>query len=301
MTVFSATNATVLAAVENWMSMRIRFILHYPIMKVRICAVQFVITKNKEENLKKAETYFETASKNKCNIICFPEMFLQGSLELEDYDGNFVRQAKRKFSELSKNHRIYSIMGSIIEKRGKQIFNASYVFDDKGKILGRYDKIHLVRNSEREKLSRGKSAKVFKTKFGKIGIQICRDLLYPEVTRELMRKGAEIVFCPSYWCSRSSSYPRIYNEKYFGRKEPREVDFLVSARAIESECVFIYVNAAGEMKEKKKWNVLLGRTQIAVPFYGAVKRIEDNREGILIFDVDKKIISDAKKVYYIDN
>ena len=189
-------------------------------------------------------------------------------------------------------------MGSIIERFGKNFFNISYLFDEKGRIIGSYKKIHLVKYNEGKNLKRGKSADVFKTKFGKVGIQICRDLLYPEVTKKLMLKGAEFVFCPSYWCSKSTGYPKLYNEGYFGDKEPREVDFLVSARAIESEVVFVYVNAAGEFKSGKSHDVLLGRTQIAVPFYGTVKRIENNSEDVLTFDVDRKIVKDARKIYY---
>ena len=155
-----------------------------------------------------------------------------------------------------------------------------------------------MKYNEGKNLKRGKSADVFKTKFGNIGIQICRDLLYPEVTRELMMKGAELVFCPSYWCSKSTGYPKMYNEGYFSDKEPREVDFLVSARAIENSVVFVFVNAAGEFNDKKSHDILLGRTQIAVPFYGTVKRIEGNKEGVLIFEVDNKIVKNARRVYY---
>ena len=82
-----------------------------------------------------------------------------------------------------------------------------------------------------------------------------------------MLKKTEIVFCPSFWCSKSSHYSRIYNYKYFKNKIPDEVTKLVSARAIESETVFVYVNAAETFNYNGEKNILLGKTQIALPFY----------------------------------
>ena len=269
-------------------------------MIVKICAAQTSISKNKNANLSNAEKYFIKANKSGCKIICFPEIFLTGNFNLRDYDEDFIKKAKQKFSEYCRMYKIHAIMGSIIEKRNGNFYNTSYLFDDKGKILGKYDKIHLVKKSESKKLHRGNSPKVFKTRLGNIGIQICRDLLYPEITRELMLKGVGIIFCPSYWCEYSTTYPKIYAEKYSDKIKPREVDFIVSSRAIEAECCFVYVNAAGVIKEGKKHDILLGRTQIAVPFYGCVARIEDNSERVLIYELNTDILKDAKKVYCIN-
>ena len=80
-------------------------------------------------------------------------------------------------------------------------------------------------------------------------------------------------------------------------KIPKEVDALVSARAIESETVFVYVNAAGNFS---KSDILLGRTQIALPFYGTTDILSHNKEGVIIKEVDLSIVKDAKKVYKIE-
>ncbi len=188
-------------------------------------------------------------------------------------------------------------MGSIIEKINGRFFNISYLFDGKGGIEGSYKKNHLVQKSEAEYLASGNEVSVFKTKIGNIGIEICRDLLYPEITRKLMLKNAEIIFCPSFWCAKSPSYDWIYSNKYFKNEAPREVDALVSARAIESHSVLVYVNAACSFSSE---DILLGRTQIALPFYGTRSMLENNKEGVLIKEVDLSIVKDAKKVYKIE-
>ncbi|MBI1936481.1 carbon-nitrogen hydrolase family protein [Candidatus Woesearchaeota archaeon] len=263
--------------------------------KIRICAVQFKASPDFESNIKRAEVFFRKAGKDKCDIICFPEVFLTGGLR-KSYNPKTPAKSKKIFSHLSKKYKTYSIMGSIIEKINGKFYNISYLFDGNGKILGNYKKIHLVQKSEGKYLSAGSKAKVFRTKIGNIGIQICRDLLYPEVTRNLMIKGADIVFCPSFWCSKSSSYDWIYNNKYFKNRLPDEVTALASARAIESETVFVYINAAG----KSSSGTLLGKTQIALPFYGTIAALNHNKEGIIIREVDLEIVRDAKKVYKIE-
>ena len=265
-------------------------------MKTKICAVQFQIYSSYEKNIGRVEQFFKIANKKNCDIICFPEVFLTGPLNKKDYNPKIPVESKKIFSRLSKKYNLYSIMGTIIEKINNKFYNTSYLFNDKGKILGSYKKNHLTRD-ESKYITPSDDVKVFKTKIGNIGVQICRDLLYPEITRNLMLKKADIVFCPSFWCSKSDSYDWIYNNKYFRNKIPDEVTFLVSARAIESETVFVYANAAGNFNSK---NNLLGKTQIALPFYGTTDSISSNKEGLLLKEIDLKIIKDARLVYKIE-
>jgi len=269
--------------------------------KIRICAVQSKVNERFDKNITKVEHFFKKANSKDCDIVCFPEVFLTGGLYKKEYDPEIPFLSKKLFSKLSENYRLYSIMGSVIEKIGDNLYNISYLFNDTGSILGTYKKNHLVQKSEAQYLKSGMNISVFRTKIGNIGIQICRDLLYPELTRKLMIKNADIIFCPSFWCSKSSSYDRIYNDKYFKNKLPTEVDSLVSARAIESETAFVYVNAAGTFNHDGQKNILLGRTQIAVPFYGTIAKLNHNKEGILIKEIDLNIVKDAKKIYDIES
>ncbi len=268
--------------------------------KIKICAVQFEIDKNFNKNINRVEQFFKKANKHNCDIICFPEVFLTGGLFKKKYDTSIPIKSKRIFSKLSENYGLYSIMGSIIEKINNKFYNISHLFDNNGNIIGNYKKNHLVQNSEAKYLKAGNEVKVFRTKIGNIGIEICRDLLYPEITRKLMLNKADIVFCPSFWCSKSSAYDRIYNHKYFKNKIPDEVTSLVSSRAIESELVFVYVNAAGTFNNKNQKNILLGKTQIALPFYGTTNILNHNKAAVLIKEIYLSIVNDARKVYKIE-
>ena len=267
--------------------------------KTKICAVQFKIYKDFNKNIIQAEKFFKKANKNNCDIICFPEVFLTGGLYKKKYDPPIPIKSKKIFSKLSEDYGLYSIMGSIIERLNNKFYNLSYLFDNEGGIIGNYKKNHLTKN-EQSYLTSDDKTPVFKTKIGNIGIQICRDLLYPEITRQFMLKGAQIAFCPSFWCSKSSQYSDVYNYKYFRNKTPKEVDALVSSRAIESEIILVYVNAAGTFNYNMQKNILLGKTQIALPFYGTTNILDNNKEGVLIKEIDLKIVRDAKTVYKIE-
>ncbi|MAG91217.1 hypothetical protein CMO83_03970 [Candidatus Woesearchaeota archaeon] len=268
--------------------------------KTKVCAVQSLVHPSFERNLAKAEQFFRKASRLNCNIICFPEIFLTGPLNKQEYNPKIPILSKKIFSKLTKNYGMFAVMGSIKEKINGNFYNVSYLFDDKGKILGNYKKNHLQSNSEALYVKADTKVSVFKTKIGNIGIEICKDLLFPEVTRRLLLKGAEIVFCPSFWCSYSEVYSPIYNKKYFKNKKPVEVVTFVPARAIESEVFFVYANAAGTSKSSHGKDVLLGKTQIAMPFYGTTDILDHNKEGMLVKELDLSIIRDAKKVYKVE-
>ena len=75
---------------------------------------------------------------------------------------------------------------------------------------------------------------------------------------------------------------------------------MVSARAIESETAFVYVNAAGTFNHNGAKNILLGKTQVALPFYGTTAVLNHNKESVLMKEVDLRMIKDAKQVYKIE-
>ena len=139
------------------------------------------------------------------NIICLPELFATGYdlVELKgkivDLSREYFEKIKDEMSECAKKNNVYLIapFGEIREHYSK-IFNSAFVYDCGGKCLGTYAKTHLW---ELEKLyfEKGSDLPVFETKFGKIGVQICYDAGFPEASRVLCLKGAEIVLYPSAW------------------------------------------------------------------------------------------------------
>lgn len=263
---------------------------------VKIAAVQMSIEPLKpERNIQKAFQLLEKASKQELDIICFPEDFITGPLRgaVSRFAQPIPGEYTDIFSKLALEHGVYVIAGSIIEKEDNKYYNTSVLISPEGNIIGKYRKIFLW-HPEKSYLERGWELSIFKTKFGTVGIEICWDLAFPEVTRELALKGADIVFCPSFW---SEGDNPIYKELGFST-ESIFIDSCVAARAIENELAFVFVNGYGTWQIGEYSDKLVGHTQIALPFYGSISKLADE-EGVLIEDVDLSILSKARKIYSI--
>jgi predicted amidohydrolase len=271
-------------------------------MKIKIAVVQFEIIQHRpDENIKKCLKYLKQAVEKEANVILFPEDFIQGCIfnrkeyfHLVDHTGKY----RRMFQEWAVKYNIDIVTGSIIE--GEKIngedkwFNVSYYINSQGKIKARYKKVNLWL-PERYYLTAGEEIPVFQTRYGKAGIIICWDLIFPEVFRAMARKGVKIIYCPSFWSLQDAGIGIKYNKN----AEVISVDALCVARAYENGIVLAFSNAAGRYSHREFSGTLSGGSQITVPFLGAVSKLNHNREGILVQDVDTRILDDAEKSYKI--
>ncbi|MHA1703897.1 MAG: carbon-nitrogen hydrolase family protein [Promethearchaeota archaeon] len=265
-------------------------------MKLKIAIVQFDIKQfSPDENLKKAEKFVKKASLSKAKIIVFPEDFIAGPIlgKLEEFADSKNKYLKF-FQDLAKKYKIDIVPGSIIEKDRYGFHNTTYYIDSSGKVKSRYRKINLW-PPERHYLNPGNQISVFNTKYGKIGLIICWDLIFPELFRKMAKKGVGIVICPSYWTFEDASI----GLKYDKNSDVNLVDSLCVGRAFENEIIMVYCNAAGKLILPNFKGKLMGHSQITVPFKGAIKKLEHNKEEMFIQEVDTSILKDAEKAYGI--
>jgi predicted amidohydrolase len=265
-------------------------------MKFKIAVVQFDIKRlSPEDNLKKAEEFIKKASSSKAQIIVFPEDFVTdpivGMKEYADSENKY----RNYFQHLAKKYNIDIVPGSIIESDKKGLYNTTYYIDSTGKVKSRYRKINLW-HPERSYITPGHEVPVFNTKYGKVGLIICWDLIFPELFRKMAKKNVNIVICPSYWCYGDAG--KIGN-KYDRNSETKLVDSLCVGRAFENEIIFVYCNAAGKLELGKYSDTLIGHSQITVPFKGVLNKLDHNKEGMFIQEVDTTILKDAERVYRI--
>jgi len=263
-------------------------------MSIKIAVVQFEIQQfASEENLKKAERFIKEAS-SAAQIIVFPEDFvlgpLNGRMEFIDHDGRYVGY----FQELAARYKVDIVAGSIPEGHSNGLYNTTYYIDSTGTIRGRYRKVNLW-HPERSYTTPGSEVCVFDTSYGRVGLIICWDLMFPEIFRAMVRQGVEIVICPSYWCLEDAGVGMQYDEQ----AEIKLVNALCVTRAFENEIVLVYANAAGTVQDEGMSGTLIGQSQVTVPFKGAVSLLGHNREGMFIAEVDTGILEDAEQAYQI--
>ncbi|MCX7881060.1 MAG: carbon-nitrogen hydrolase family protein [Patescibacteria group bacterium] len=276
-------------------------------MKIALIQFEVKINQKLENVFKKVNNFLKKAKKENCHLACFPEDFLFGPLDYYQKEEieKILKQEKKMinfFSKKAKQYQISIIAGTIIRKIKNKLYNSCFIFDSQGKIIYLHNKQKLVPfGFENRYIAPGKNQiKTFVVNNIKCGVLICRELFYPELFQKLRRQGIEIIFIPAFWSKRSSDYlnHKLINQYHF-LSEMRVVDVLCQARSFENEICLCFVNACGNLKDKNYFDVLLGRTQVCYPFYGCVKKINQNKEGIIIFDYQKSIIEDAKKAYQL--
>ena len=264
-------------------------------MQLRVAVVQSEISQfTPQENLTKAEQFIQRAVLSAADLIVFPEDFLVGPLngraDLADFDQSYVKH----FQQLASQYHIDIVPGSIIEGDESGLYNTAYYIDRSGDILGRYRKVNLWL-PERSYVTPGNDITVFATRFGKVGLIICWDLMFPEIFRAMVKEGVEIVICPSYWCLEDAGNGQQFNP----HAEVMLVNALCIARAFEHEIVLVYANAAGKTNLDGNKYTLIGQSQVTVPFKGPLDIVMHNDEAMFVQEVDTAILAIAEESYEI--
>jgi deaminated glutathione amidase len=263
------------------------FILLFSIVvknSMKVAIVQFKASTNKETNLRKITDFISKAAKNKAKLVAFPEFMMfytrssqspkQLAILAETINGNFVSTIAKSAKENN-----IQIVGSFYEKSSKKdrVYDTSFVVDKSGKVISTYRKIHLydaLGFRESAKMTSGsKIAKPVKTSIGKLGMMICYDLRFPEMSRSLAVAGSEILVAPSAWV----------------KGEMKEEHWLTinKTRAIENGCYVVAPDQVG--------NIYCGRSVIVDP-YGKVLVDMKKKQGIAYADIDLKKIKQTRKV-----
>ena len=251
---------------------------------MKAAVIQFKASKDKQTNLKKIISFIEKAAAKKAKLCAFPEfmMFYTSSTQTpkqlatlsEPINGNFVKT----IANTAKQNKI-QVVGSFYEKSRKKdrVYDTSFVIDSAGKVISTYRKIHLydaLGFRESDKMTSGsKIAKPVKTSLGKVGMMICYDLRFPEMSRSLAAAGSEILVAPSAWVK--------------GNQKEEHWITINKTRAIENGCYVIAPDQVG--------NIYCGRSMVVDP-YGKVLLDMKKKQGIAYVDIDLKKVKQTRKV-----
>ena len=239
----------------------------------KIAVVQMRADTDKETNLKKILHYISQAADEGAELCAFPEFMMcytpssQSPADLaaiaEKINGEFVST----IAHLAKMHSI-QVVGTMYEKspRPNRVYDTSFFINEHGKVISTYRKVHLydaLGFKESKKLYPGSSvAKVVKTKAGKMGMMICYDLRFPEMSRILTLSGSEIIVVPSAWVK--------------GKMKEEHWININKTRAIENGCYVVSPDQVG--------NIYCGRSLVVDPF-GKVILDMKKKEGMSTVDI----------------
>ena len=174
----------------------------------RIAAVQMASGPSVEGNLKEAGRLIAIAAAEGAQLVALPEYF--AILGMRDTDKVDVREAEgggpiqNFLSETAKKHGIWLVGGSapLVSSDPRKVRNTCLVFDNNGRQVARYDKIHLFgfqmgeeQYHEERTIEPGDKVVTVDTPFGRLGLSICYDLRFPELYRSM--KDVDIILLPS--------------------------------------------------------------------------------------------------------
>ena len=209
----------------------------------RVACIQMASGPNVSANLLEIERLISTAAAREAKLVVLPENFaIMGMSEsdkvnIREQDGHGPIQDF--LAEQAAKYKIWIVGGTIplVASVDHKVRAACLVFDDRGKRVARYDKMHLFdvqlldseeRYTESETIEADNQIVVIDTPCGRLGLAVCYDLRFPELFRKMLDAGMEVVALPS-------AFTAISGKAHW--------EVLVRARAIENLC---YVLAAAQ-------------------------------------------------------
>lgn len=246
-------------------------------MKFKVALIQSKVSMDKQKNIENAVDFIKLVSNEGADLAVFPEMFNC------PYDTSYFREygeeeggyCFEKMREAAREAGIYVVAGSMPELDGDHVYNTSYVFDRKGEKIAKHRKMHLfdidVKGGqyfkESDVLSPGNKVTVFNTEFCKIGLAICYDIRFPELSRLMVLEGAEVLV-----------YPAAFNIT----TGPAHWELTFRGRALDNQVYTIGVAPARDMESSYH---SFGNSIIVSP-WGKVVNKMDEKEGYLVEEID---------------
>jgi predicted amidohydrolase len=228
---------------------------------------------DKARNIEHIERVVTDAKKEAADLVILPELSLTGYkvrdeiYELAETIPGPSTNAIKRIARKTQTHIIFG-MPELSDKTQATIFNTAVLVGPKG-LIGKYHKMYLPTHSvfeEKRYFRPGYQVAVFDTELGKIGLIICYDIFFPEVSRLTRLQGAQLIVC----ISASPSVRRIYFET------------LTVARAMENTAFLAYVNLVGVEDGLQFW----GGSRLIGPQGRVLAKAKYDEEDLVLGEVD---------------
>jgi predicted amidohydrolase len=270
-------------------------------MNSKAAVVQMISTASVETNLKAAGRLIDEAADAGASLVLLPENFavLDGGPlgQFAEIEGDSSALLQKFLSGKAREHGIHLIAGTLPMKSRPlpltttvselsvpapdliadgRVRPASLVYDPRGELVARYDKMHLfdvevddpqARYMESRSFEPGDTVVSVQTPLGCVGLSICYDLRFPELYRRLLEKGAELLTVPS-------AFTRVTGEAHW--------EVLLRARAIENQCYVLAANQGGVHNATRE---TYGHSMIVDPWGRVLARVEKG-EGVALASID---------------
>lgn len=256
---------------------------------MKVAALQMVSGHRVEENLETAQRLIAQAAEKQAELVLLPENFAyfggRKTLQLGQQESSAQGAVRSFLAQQARRHQLIVIAGSLptceVDGKGRapearKVFTRSLVYGTNGEPLAAYDKIHLFdvdvadaqgQYRESDSYSPGDTPVCVAVPQATIGLSICYDLRFPELYRNLVAQGADILTVPA-------AFTYVTGEAHW--------QVLLRARAIENQCFVIAANQGGQHSESRAtW----GHSCIISPWGDVLAEVAQG-EGVALADLD---------------
>lgn len=231
------------------------------------------------------------------HIICLQELFLTRYFcrvqdpQLFDLAEPIPGPTTAALAEVARECGVV-VVGSLFEARAAGLYhNTAVVIDADGEVLGRYRKMHIPQDpgfEEKFYFTPGDTGfRVWKTRFGVIGVLVCWDQWYPEAARLAALKGAKILFYPTAIGWLAEEKARV------GSAQHTAWETVQRGHAVANGCYVAAVNRVGVEDEIEFW----GQSFVANPYGEVIGRAAVDREELLLVDCDMGMLEEFRRIW----
>lgn len=251
---------------------------------------------DKEKNINNAVKLIEKVSKEGADIAVLPEMFCC------PYDNSYFKlfseeeggPAYSAMSTAAKEAGIYVVAGTVPESEDDRVYNTSYVFDRNGMQIAKHRKMHLFDIDieggqyfkESDTFTPGSEVTMFNTEFCKIGLAVCYDIRFPELSRLMAAEGAEVIIIPGAFNMTTG---------------PAHWELTFRARALDNQ---VYAIGVAPARDLEALYHSYGNSVVTSPWGNVLNRM-DEKEGYIIQEIDtgyvKKVRNELPLLKHVRN
>jgi predicted amidohydrolase/ribosomal protein S18 acetylase RimI-like enzyme len=248
-----------------------------------------------------AEFFVDAIAGYNSDLILFPELLNAPLLRHFNQENpaeamrslaEYTEQLREEFLKLALSYNINIVAGSVPEYRDDVLYNVSFLCRRDGTWDSQY-KLHITPDEEQTwGLQGGRTLKVFETDIGRIGILICFDIEFPELSRYLATQGMNILLVP-YWTDTHNAYLRVRR--------------CAQARAIENECYVAISGSVGNLPKVENMDIQYSQSAVftpsdfAFPHDAIAAESTPNTEMSLMVDLDLDLLKELRQTGSVRN
>ena len=271
------------------------------IVRLGLVQWQMRLYRDLDELMQQVEYFIDAVSGYRCDFALFPEFFnaplMSKYNHLSEAEAirklaEYTEEITNRFSELAITYNINIITGSMPEIVENNLYNVGYLCKRDGGVE-RFEKLHVTPDEAKVwGLQGGHRIQTYNTDAGRIGILICYDVEFPELSRILADDGIDILFVP-FLTDTQNGYSRVRN--------------CAQARAIENECYVAIAGSVGNLPKVHNMDIQYAQSMVftpcdfSFPTNGIKAEATPNTEMILIADVDITMLRELNQFGSVRN